>query len=70
MEIGGGFPMAQDLHPAGVRRCLGCLQWDGRRTFVPERRLIKADAGSEGHCRVKHSATRGSSVCGGYYEMK
>ena len=62
--------MSQDLHPAGTRRCLGCLQWDGRRTYEVERKLIKVDAGSDGHCRVKHAKTRGSSVCRGFYEMR
>jgi hypothetical protein len=62
--------MSQELHPAGTRRCLGCLQWDGRRSYVPERRLIKADARGEGNCRLKHRTIKGSSVCPDFYELR
>jgi len=40
--------MSQELKESGVKRCYACIQWDGQRTFYPEKKQIKVDAGSMG----------------------
>ncbi len=62
--------MSQELHPAGTRRCFACIQWDGKRSYEPERKLIKADAGCEGICRLSHHMTKGSGVCAQFYALR
>ncbi len=62
--------MSQDLYPAGTHRCFACIQWDGRRSYESERRVIKTDAGSEGRCRLRHATTKGSGSCPEFYALR
>ncbi|MDP3177291.1 MAG: hypothetical protein Q8M76_05255 [Spirochaetaceae bacterium] len=55
--------MAQDLLRAGKRRCFACIQWDGKRSYEPQLRIIKTDQGANGNCRVKHATIKGSAYC-------
>jgi len=55
--------MAMDIHHLGDKKCYACIQWDGRRTYDPVTKTIKADAGSEGRCLMKHAAYKGTQRC-------
>ncbi len=60
----------QDLLPRGARHCFACIQWDGKRTYHPERDIIKVDPTTEGNCRIKRSMVKGSSFCDQYFALK
>jgi hypothetical protein len=60
----------QDLLPQGSRHCFACIQWDGQRTYHPERNIIKVAPASEGTCRIKRSKVKGSSVCDQFFALK
>ncbi|MBL8968625.1 MAG: hypothetical protein JNG85_16595 [Spirochaetaceae bacterium] len=60
----------KEMHPVGTKRCLGCIQWDGRRSFDPSRTKIQADAGSEGRCLLRHVAVKGSHTCEQHFPLR
>jgi len=51
--------MSQELKEIGVKRCYACIQWDGQRTFYPEKKQIKVDAGGMGTCLLTHTKIKG-----------
>lgn len=55
--------MEQDFKKIDVKRCYACIQWDGQRTWYPEKRLMKVAENSEANCRVFHERKRGSASC-------
>lgn len=55
--------MEQDFKKIDVKRCYACIQWDGQRTWYPEKKLMKVAENSEGNCRVFHVKKRGSASC-------
>ncbi|HOX48586.1 MAG TPA: hypothetical protein P5165_10865 [Spirochaetia bacterium] len=62
--------MSQELYPVGSKRCFACIQWEGRRSYDPEKKLIKADAGSAGRCLVIHQDVKGSHYCDNYFPLR
>lgn len=55
--------MEQDFKKVDVKRCYACIQWDGQRTWYPEKKLMKVSENREGHCRVFHEPRKGSATC-------
>jgi hypothetical protein len=62
--------MPQDIHQLGSRHCFACIQWDGRRSFDPATKTIRADIGSEGRCLVKHANVKGTHYCDLFFSLK
>ena len=62
--------MSQELKEIGAKRCFACIQWTGKRTFYPEKKQIKVDAGSDGTCLVSRQTTKGSGHCEQYFPLR
>jgi hypothetical protein len=62
--------MSQDLKETGKIRCYSCIQWDGKRTYYPEKKLIKVDVSSEGKCRISGAKTKGSSHSNEFFPLQ
>lgn len=62
--------MAQDFKEAGKFYCYACIQWDGQRSYYPEKKLIKVDVGREGICRVSKKKVKGNSHCDSYFPLR
>ncbi len=62
--------MSQDLKEAGVKRCYACIQWEGQRTYYPEKKQIKVDVKREGNCLMLHKKTKGDSSCEHFFALK
>lgn len=60
----------QDFKPAGVAKCYACIQWEGQRSFYPDKKQIKVDTKIEGHCLVHHKKTKGESTCEKYFPLR
>jgi hypothetical protein len=65
-----GVAMSQELKEIGVKRCYACIQWDGQRTFYPEKKQIKVDVGSMGTCLVTHTKIKGSGHCDQFFPLR
>ena len=65
-----GEDSMQEFYPAGLKRCFACIQWDGRRSYDKDAGKIKADAGIDGWCRMKHNNTRGSHCCDDFTALR
>jgi len=65
-----GEKMSQELKESGSKHCYACIQWDGQRTFYPDKKQIKVDAGIEGVCRITHQKTRGNGRCDQFFPLR
>lgn len=61
--------MGQDFKPVNVKNCYACLQWDGNRTYYPDRKVVKVDDRTEANCRIYHKKIKGTSFCEHYHPM-
>jgi len=55
--------MARDMMPAGNKRCYACIQWEGTRTYLREKKQIKVDPHDSGNCLVFKIKKLGSGSC-------
>lgn len=62
--------MSQELKESGTKHCYACIQWDGQRTFYPEKTQIKVDAGIEGVCRITRQKIKGSGHCDQFFPLR
>ncbi len=62
--------MSRDLKESGVRKCYACIQWDGVRTFYPEKKQVKVDVGTDGTCLLTHQKTKGSNHCDQFFPLR
>lgn len=62
--------MEQDLKKAGVKRCYACTQWEGQRTYYPDKKMFKVDDHREGNCLVRHAKVKGSNVCEHFFPLR
>lgn len=62
--------MSQEIREAGKKQCYACIQWDGQRTYYPEKHTIKVDVNREGKCRVSRQMVKGSSHCEQYFPLR
>lgn len=62
--------MSQDLKDSGVKRCYACIQWEGQRTYYPEKKQIKVDPAREGNCLMLHKKIRGDGNCEHFFALK
>ena len=53
----------QDFKKAGVPRCYACIQWEGLRTYYPDKKVFKVSENREGNCRIFHKKVKGSHTC-------
>jgi len=59
----------QEMMDATAKRCYSCIQWDGQRTYYPEKKIIKVDVNKEGTCRITRQKVKGSSHCDEYFPL-
>lgn len=62
--------MAQEMKEPGKKHCYACIQWDGTRSYYPEKKLIKVDVQSEGLCRVTRQKIKGSGHCDQFFPLR
>jgi len=62
--------MSQEFKEIGTKHCYTCIQWDGQRTFYPEKKTIKVDAGAIGKCRITHQPVKGSGHCEQHFPLR
>lgn len=62
--------MEQDFKKIDERHCFSCIQWDGQRTYYPDKKVIKVDVSKEALCRISRKKIRGSSICERYFPMR
>ena len=60
----------QDFKPVGVQKCYACIQWEGQRSYYPEKKQIKVDIKHEGHCLVCHKKTKGESTREHFFPLR
>lgn len=59
----------QDFHPVETKRCYACIQWQGARTYEPQKKMIRVDAGRMGNCLMKRTLVRGSAACDQFFPL-
>jgi hypothetical protein len=62
--------MGQELKKSQVKHCYACIQWEGQRTYYPEKQIIKVDINREGKCLVHKKEVKGSSFCEQYFPLR
>ncbi len=62
--------MAQEMKEAGKKHCYACIQWDGQRSYYPDKKIIKVDVGNLGICRVTRQKTKGSGQCDQFFPLR
>ncbi|TFG84532.1 MAG: hypothetical protein E4H20_02930 [Spirochaetales bacterium] len=62
--------MAQEMMEVGTKHCYACIQWDGQRSYYPDKKLIKVDATKEGICRITRQKVKGGGRCEQYFPLR
>lgn len=62
--------MDQDFKKAGVKKCYACIQWEGLRTYYPDKKQIKVAPSHEGNCLVQHKKFKGTHFCDNYEMLR
>lgn len=60
----------QELKESGTKHCYACIQWDGQRSFYPDKKQIKVDAGCEGVCRITRQKVKGGAHCDQFFPLR
>jgi hypothetical protein len=55
--------MSKDYKPMMEAHCYACMNWDGVRSLVYEKKKILADDREHANCRFWHKAMQGSDTC-------
>lgn len=62
--------MSQDFKPAESGKCYACIQWEGVRSYYPEKKIFKVDVKREGRCLVLQKNVKGESTCEHYFPLR
>lgn len=62
--------MSQDFKPIIAKRCYACIQWEGIRSYDPEKKIVKVDVGREGKCLVHRTMVKGDHYCDAFFQLK
>jgi hypothetical protein len=62
--------MSKELKKMEGKHCYACLQWDGPRTFDPEKKMLLVDENLEENCLIFHKKVKGSSTCDRFFPFR
>jgi hypothetical protein len=55
--------MSRDYEPMFEKRCNACMNWDGTRNIIADKRQILVDEREYANCRFWHTNKQGDDTC-------